>query len=152
MVPNAVVYGQKNFDYGKGRPNPWDPEHPGSCLPNGSTFNAEVFMPDSVFDSPSGERECYAKAVTYREFPDSIPYTAYSDDTKLIMTLGTLFVKDLSVKNVPLCVYLGDLGRPSVPPTTTISTNGTTSEKDTASNIVVNANNDFFSNDHQDHS
>jgi hypothetical protein len=65
------------------------------------------------------------------------------------MTLGTLYAKDLNVKNVPLCVYLGDLGRPGSPPTYELEFMGVGADSSSAGNISFKNKNDFFSNDHQ---
>ena len=139
MIPNVVVYGQQGHVYG---------DQNNAQFQNGAIFNAEIIMPDSVYASPSGDKDAYAKSVTYREFTDSVEYN-YTGDNKLIMTLGTLYAKDLNVKNVPLCVYLGDLGRPGSPPTYELEFMGVGADSSSAGNISFKNKNDFFSNDHQ---
>lgn len=147
MIPNVVVYGQKGCNYNTSHVDPWSGQR-GPAFLNGATFNAEVIMPESIYGSPAGNQKMYAKSITYREFNESVPYTYPSND-KLIMTLGTLYTKDLEVKNVPLCVYLGDLGRPGSPPTFELEFSGVGADGTNAGNISFKNKNDYFSNDHQ---
>lgn len=144
MIPNVVVYGEGGHDYS--RTDEWGNEH--SQLQNGATFNAEVLMPDSKFGSPSGDAECYAKSVKYREFPSAIAYD-YNSADKLIISLGTLYVQDMNVKNVPLCVYLGDLGRPGTPDTPGLTLIGTGNNGSQSGNIMAGNNNDKFGKNYQ---
>ena len=98
LVPNVVVFGQKDTTY---------------SFQNGVFMNAEVLMPTSTFHSASGDALTQLSKVTYRELTESVPYT----HTKSTYTncVGTMYVKDYVASNVPLSVYIGDAGRTSVP-------------------------------------
>ena len=145
MIPNVVVYGQGGHDYSRTHPTEhWDNPQ----FQNGATFNAEVLMPDSKFGSPSGDAACYADSVKYREFPSAIAYD-YNSADKLIISLGTLYVQDMNVKNVPLCVYLGDLGRPSTPDTPGLTLIGTGIDGSEYGNIMAGNKNDKFGKNYQ---
>ena len=140
MIPNIVVYGEAGGEYNG---------YGGGAFPNGSMFNAEVIMPESWFKCPSGTDSVKAASMVYREYTDSVPYDSAASTGKMIVSLGTLYVKDLNVANIPLCVYLGDYNRPSAPGTPTIKRTGTGSAGDQSGNIMVGNNNDKFGKNYQ---
>jgi hypothetical protein len=55
----------------------------------------------------------------------------------------------MNVKNVPLCVYLGDLGRPGTPDTPGLTLIGTGTNGSQSGNIMAGNNNDKFGKNYQ---
>ncbi|MBP0988161.1 MAG: hypothetical protein J6S92_07765 [Oscillospiraceae bacterium] len=140
LVPNVVIYGEKNFDY-NGR------------FQNGFCANAELIAPDSDFGSAISEKN--VNTLDYREFTDSTKYNPYGNpwnklNSQGIMTMGSMMIRDFKgYTNLPLCVFLGDLNRPgttsSSEPTVTYSNQNHSS----SGNATAGNSKDYFNNDHQ---
>lgn len=129
LVPNILVYGQKGVTY---------------TFQNGVFLNAEVLMPDSIYNTPSGDARSKA-AISYREVQASVPYVQSASD-KNLACMGTLIVQDFLAQNVPECAYIGDTGRGGA---STTNYNDVSSNGDKSNNRKTVSDGDFFSNDHQ---
>ncbi len=134
MIPNIVVYGEAGDT---------------AYFKNGSLFNAEVIMPETTLSSTTGTDDTKVKSVVYREYTNSQEFDSPFSKDKYAVGLGTLYVKEMDIANIPLCVYLGDYNRPSAPGTPTIKRTGTGQANSQSGNIMVGNNNDKFGKNYQ---
>lgn len=140
LIPNIVIYGEKDFNYN-------------GSFQNGFVANAEFIAPDSDFGSAISEPN--VTSLEYREFTESVKYNPYANtnnkpNSSGIMTMGTMLVRDLKgYTNLPICVYLGDLNRPSRQSTTAPTVTANDNSLGNQGGATAGSRKDRFGKDHQ---
>lgn len=140
LIPNIVIYGEKDFNYN-------------GSFQNGFVANAEFIAPDSDFGSAISEPN--VTSLEYREFTESVKYNPYANanntpNSSGIMTMGSMIVRDLKgYTNLPICVYLGDLNRPSITTIDEPTVHANTGTQSYNGSATAGSRNDRFGKDHQ---